>query len=237
MKKKLFKEIARINNFFTFHFNKINEFVKIINQKFKKISSFNKYLIFFITTLFLYLFYLSIPSLYDKGFIQAKLSKMITEEYNINLSLSSDINYNILPRPHILIKNSKFYTNDLTSPKELGQIKKIKIFISQKNFFDQKNIEIKSILINQANFSLKAEDLNYLIKFIEKKFSKKKLNINNSNFFYIDDNENVISIFPVKKLSLFFDEKKFQNFLSSRGKFFTMPYRFNWNKDFNKNIN
>ena len=74
MKKNIFKVIININNFFTFHFNKINEFLKFINQKFKNISSFNKYLIFVITILFVYLFYLSIPSLYDKGKIQTKLN-------------------------------------------------------------------------------------------------------------------------------------------------------------------
>ena len=79
MKNILFKKIAKINNFFVSLFNKINDFIKIINTKYKNISSFNRYLIFLITILFLYLFYLSIPSLYDKGFIQTKLNKMINE--------------------------------------------------------------------------------------------------------------------------------------------------------------
>jgi len=235
MKKNLFKTIAKINNFFTFHFNKINEFIKIINQKFKKISSFNKYLIFLITILFLYLFYLSIPSLYDKGILQAKLNKMINEEYNINLSLSSELIYNILPKPHLAIKNVKFYTSNIESPKELGQIKKIQIFISQKNFFKVENIKVKSISINDANFSFQREDLSYLGKFIEKKFSKKKLKIKNSNFFYIDNNDNVVSIYPIVKLNLFFDEKNLKNILVFKGKFFNMSYSLNWNKNFKNN--
>jgi len=183
MKKKIYREIARINNFFIFHFNKVNEFIKIINQKFKRISNFNKYLILLISILFFYLFYLSIPSLYDKGILQTKLNKMINEEYNINLSLSSELTYNILPKPHISIKNAKFYTNNLESPKELGQIKKIKIFISQKNFFKKDNIKVKLISINQANFSFQKKDLDYLNQYIKKKFSKKELKIKNSNFF------------------------------------------------------
>ena len=94
MKNIIYKKITKINNFFVFHFNKLNklnEFIKIINNKFKKISSFNRYLIFFITILFLYLFYLSIPSLYNRGDLQTKLNKMINEEYNVNISLSSDL--------------------------------------------------------------------------------------------------------------------------------------------------
>jgi len=236
MKKIILKKIAKINNFFVYHFNKINEFGKIINHKFKNISSFNKYFILIITSLFLYLFYLSIPSLYDKGFLQTQLNKMINEEFNINISLSSDLTYSILPKPHIEIKNVKIYTDNLDSPKELGQIKKIKIFISQKNFFEQKNIEIKSITINNANFSIRHEDIGILRKFIEKKLSKKKLKIRNSNFFYIDNNDDVISIFPISKLDLYFDEENSKNIINSQGLFFNIPYRLKWNKDFIKNI-
>ncbi len=237
MKKNIFKAIININNFFIFHFNKINEFLKFINQKFKNISSFNKYLIFVITILFVYLFYLSIPSLYDKGKIQTKLNKMINKTYNINLSLSSELTYNILPKPHILISNAKFFTNNLDAPKELGQIKKIRIFISQKNFFNKEKIKINYISIDQANFSFKKKDLFLINEYLNTKFSKKKLSIKNSKFFYLNSNDEVVSIFPIKKLTLFFDEKKKLNILESKGRFFTIPYIFNWTKNFEKNFN
>ena len=178
MKNIIYKKITKINNFFVFHFNKINklnEFIKIINNKFKKISSFNRYLIFFITILFLYLFYLSIPSLYNRGDLQTKLNKMINEEYNVNISLSSDLTYNILPKPHLKINNVKFYTNDLESPRELGQIKNLKVFISQKNLFKQEEIKINKISLNKSNFLFHQKDIIYLNKFIKKKFSKKKI--------------------------------------------------------------
>ena len=232
MKNIIFKNIAKTNNFFIDYFNKINEFIKIINHKFKNISSFNRYLIFLITLLFLYLFFLSIPSLYDKEPLQTKLNKIINEEYNINLSLSSEIQYNILPKPHFLIKNVKFFSNDNTLPKELGQIKKLKVFISQKNFFKKEIIEINSISLNTANFLIHQSDLKYFIKFFGEKFSHKKLNIKNSKFFYIDDNKNVISIFPISRLKLNYNNKDSKNLLISKGEFFTVPYSLNWNKDF-----
>ncbi len=237
MKNILFKKIAKINNFFVSLFDKINEFIKLINTKYKKISSFNRYLIFLITVLFLYLFYLSIPSLYDKGFVQIKLNNMINEEHNINLSLSPDINYNILPQPHIIVKNVKFFTNNLQAPKELAQIKKLKIFISQKNLFKMNNLKIKKIIFDEANFSIQREDFGYFNKFLEKKFSTKKISVTNSNFFYIDSNKNVIAIFPVLKFDLLFDEKNMKNLIFSKGDFFAIPYTLNWNKNFKKNLN
>ena len=196
----MLKKIVKINNFFIFYFNKINEFIKIINHKFKNISSFNRYLIFLITILFLYLFFLSIPSLYEKGLIQAKLNKKINEEYKINISLSSNLHYNILPKPHFVIENVKLYSGDLDAPKELAQIKKLKVYISQKYFLSKNKTEITSISINQANFKINQKDFKYLSDYLETKFSKKNFSINNSKFFYLDNEEDVISIFPVSKI-------------------------------------
>ena len=74
-----------------------------------KISNFNKYLILSITLLFLYLFYLSIPALYNKETLQKDLTKKLLNDFNINISLSSDIKYLILPSPHVLVRNVKIF--------------------------------------------------------------------------------------------------------------------------------
>ena len=237
MKNIIFKKIARINNFFVNVFNNVNEFIKIANHKFKNISSFNRYLIFLITILFLYLFFLSIPSLYEKGLIQAKLNKKINEEYKINISLSSNLYYNILPKPHFVIENVKLFSGDFDAPKELGQIKKLKVYISQKYFLSKNKTEITSISINQANFKINQKDFKYLGEYLETKFSKKKFYINNSKFFYLDNEENVISIFPVSKMLMKYDESEGINSLTSKGKLFTIPYLLDWSKNFNNKVN
>ena len=237
MKKGTFIKIARINNFFVIRFNKISEFVKSINHKYNNISSFNRYLIFFITILFLYLFFLSIPSLYDKGPLQIKLNKLINEEYNINVSLSSKIRYNILPKPHFIIENSKIYTNNLSSPQELGQIKKLKIFINQKNFLKKNIVEVSSVSLNDANFIIDKKKFKYIKKFMNDKFSKKKLSINSSKFFYNDDSGNVISIFPISRLKMVYKEKNSENLLTSEGELFAIPYSLMWKKNFSKELN
>ena len=103
------------------------------NIKFK-ISNFNKYLVLLISLLFLYLFYLSIPSLYDKGRLQKDLSNKLKNEFKINFSNSSEITYLILPSPHFLIKDAKIYNDNIDNPKELVQIKDLKIFIFKKVF-------------------------------------------------------------------------------------------------------
>ena len=59
------------------------------NNKFH-VSKFSKYLISAIVVLFIYIFYLSIPLLYDKNWIQNKIVTELGNEFNINLGNSFD---------------------------------------------------------------------------------------------------------------------------------------------------
>ena len=102
-KIKFPNKFAKLSNYFIDQFNKSKKPKKF---KFKNISNFSLSIILFISLLFLYLFYLSIPSLYDKGSLQKDLSSKLINEFNINFSISSEINYSILRSPHILIKNA-----------------------------------------------------------------------------------------------------------------------------------
>ncbi len=198
-----------------------------------KISNFNKYLILFITLLFLYLFYLSIPALYNKETLQKELTEKLLSDFNINISLSSDIKYLILPSPHILVKNVKIFDDNKDNPKELSQIKNLRIFISQKSLLNQKNIKITRFLIKDANFLIQKDDFEYLNNFINQKFSEKKINIKNSNIFFKDSNNETISIFNINNFKLFYDQNKLENLIISEGKLFKIPFTFQWNKKFN----
>ena len=104
---KTFKVVKYFN---TYVENKILIVQNKTNNLFKKkskVSNFNKILITLISILFVSLFYLSIPTLYNKTWVQNTLEKKLLENFKINFSISSDITYNILPTPHFLIKDSK----------------------------------------------------------------------------------------------------------------------------------
>ena len=184
-----------------------------------QISIFSKYTIVTISILFIYIFYLLIPLLYDKSWVQAKIISKLNTEFNISLSKTSDITYRILPEPHYLIKDSK------TS---LAKIKSLNVFISQKNFFDKNNINIKEVVINEANFYLLSENLKILYKNSNDKFSEKKIKINSSNIFFRDDLNEVNSIIKISKASLFFDDKNLLNILDLKGEIFNIPFRFKY---------
>ena len=185
------------------------------NDKFH-VSKFSKYLISAIVVLFIYIFYLSIPLLYDKNWIQNKIVTELGNEFNINLGNSFDFSYRILPKPHYLIRDSK------TS---LAEIKTLNVFISQNNFFNKDSIRINEVVIEEANFSLLSNDLKPLYKESENKFSKKKIKINDSNIFFKNNLNEVISIIKISSALLFFDEKNLFNLFDLKGEIFNIPFK------------
>ncbi|AAZ20838.1 hypothetical protein [Candidatus Pelagibacter communis] len=199
------------------------------NNKFH-VSTFNKYIITTIIILFTYIFYLLIPLLYDKNWIQNKVVTKLGNEFNINLSNSFDISYRILPKPHYLIRDSKI---------SLAEIKTLNVFISQNNFFNKDSIRINEVVIEEANFSLLSNNLKPLYKDSENKFSKKKIKINNSNIFLKDNLNEVISIIKISNAFLFFDEKNLFNLFDLNGEIFNIPFTLNYQNTINsqKNIN
>jgi hypothetical protein len=188
------------------------------NDKFH-VSNFSKYTIAAIIVLFVYIFYLLIPILYDKNWVQNKIVTKLSDEFNINLSNSFDISYRILPKPYYLIKDTKT---------TLAEINGLKIYISQNNFFNKDSIRISEVAIEEANFFLLKDNFKKFYKDNENKFSKKKIKINNSNVFFKDNLNEVISIIKISNAFLFFDEKNLFNLFDLKGEIFNIPFELNY---------
>ena len=109
-----------------------------------EISGFSKYLITFIALLFIYIFYLLLPILYDKSWLQSNIENKLLNEFKLNLSTSGDISYRILPAPHFLVKDSKILINKGKKIKSIAEIIDFKVFLSQKNFFNKEKMNIKN---------------------------------------------------------------------------------------------
>ena len=247
IKRTLLKYLNKTNNILSFKINSFNKYlISLINQIKKtllkhsdktnnilsfKISNFNKYLISLISLLFLSLFYLSIPTLYDKTWVQNTIEKKILNEFKINFSISSDFTYEILPVPNFTFKNVKIFTNDDENLDKLAEIKKLKIIISPKNFFNKDQFRIKKIQIQNANFSIKDNNLNYFRNFIDNNFLKKRIIIKNSNIFFKDKEDETISIMKINKLTFVYDQLKSINQVSLKGKVFKIPFVLEFNKN------
>ena len=191
-----------------------------------------KIVIFAFTSLFfLYLLYLSIPSLYDSGRVQKALYNNLVNEFGLNLSLSSDLTYRILPKPHFHIKDSKIFRERNEVLDEIGEIKDVRVFISQKNFFDKKRINIKEIALSRANFFFKRENINFIPNLLINDFPHKKINIKKSKFFFNDGNKSIIFIYTIDNLSLFENKKENIQQLRSNGELFKIPIKFFWQRN------
>ena len=206
-----------------------------------QISNFNKYLITLISLLFFYLFYLSIPVLYDKIWVQNNIEKQLLKEFKINFSTSSNISYRILPSPHFLFKDSRIFKKDGDKIVPLAEIKNLRVFVGQGNFFDKKKIMLKYVKIDNANFSLLRNDLKLLKNISNNKFSNKKIKINNSSIFFKDNSNATISIIRISKALLFLDDKNLFNLFNLKGEVFNIPFILNYKKNFDssnkENIN
>ena len=186
------------------------------NNKFQ-ISAFNKYLITFISLLFFYLFYLSIPVLYDKTWVQSNIESQLLKEFKINFSISSNISYRILPTPHFLIKDSKIFKETGDKKVSLSDIKNLKVFISQKTFFDKKKMILKYLKIDNANFLLSRDDFRLLRDNSNNKFSNKKIEIQKSNIFFKDKSNEIVTIIKIYKAFFFQDSENLINLFNLKG--------------------
>jgi hypothetical protein len=189
-----------------------------------KISSFNKYLITFIGLLFLYLFYLLTPLLYEKNWIQTSIESKLLDEFKLNLSSSAEIAYRILPAPHFIIKDSKILIDATKNQKSIAEIKYLKVFINQGNFFNKKKLSLKKVIISDANFSILRSDIKLLNNFRGSQFSNKKIKIINSNIFFKDNLDEIILIVKINKALLFFDYNKALNLFNLYGEVFNIPF-------------
>ena len=237
--KQIFEKILKYFNYsiktiLLKHSKKTNNILKY--KFFGRISNFNKYLIVLISLLFIYLFYLTIPTLYEKNWVQNTIEKKLLNEFKVNFSLSSEISYRILPAPNFSIDNVKILNENIDNPKVLSEIKNLKIFISQGNLFNKQKIEIKSVLINNANFSIQSKDFSFFQKLFNQKFSSKKIKIKSSNVFLKDSTNETLLINRIKKINLYNDKKNSLNIINLDGEIFNTPFTLKFTKDLeNKN--
>ena len=206
---------------------------RLQNQS-RKISFLNKLIIFSIVVLFSFLFYLSIPALYDYDRVQKQLKSQLFNEFNLNFKLSNKIQYKILPYPHFEVVDSIIFTDSKTNQKKLGEIKNLKLFISSASLFNQEKLKLKDIIIRDSSFFLNKNNRKYLNDYFVKKNFKNKLSIKKSKFF-LKKNDEIVSIFPVRNFILKYNEKELENQITASGVAFNSNFNLLSKKNFKDN--
>ena len=201
------KKLNKLN--FLFNLDKLSTFLG-----FKKIF-------WIITTFLIIVFsYLSLPYFYDSNNLESKIKNQIFNNLNVNLQITNNFTYSFFPKPNFIFKKTKFFNDKKT----LADVDHIKIFISPKYLLSPENIRIDDVVLNNVNFNLNNENYNFFIRLLSNNFSNFNFEINDSNIFYRNIENDVLFINKINQLKYYFDIKDKKNTLLANSEIFNIPY-------------
>ncbi len=222
--KKYFKNLKKLIVFqrFSLLLNKIKG-IKLTNFQ----IIFTAYAIIF--SIFLLL---SVPGLFNYEKKLKEIENSIAKEFKIYLENISEVKYRFVPAPHIIIKKSDLKLSK-NQKNKIAELKDVKIFLSLMELYNNKNIKIKKMVVNKSNFYFKDNDFLLLNEHLQKNITK-PIEIKNSNFFYVNKEDEVATISPIKYLSYFIDFQNKEKEFEVKGKLFDIDYNFKWKKNYQR---
>lgn len=182
-----------------------------INQKLKPIF-FLKYIITIFT--FLFAIYLIVPKVFNYEKKLVHLKKNLLKNYSIEVKEFSEINYNILPTPHLVFINSK-----LIIDKELinSYVKNFKIILNLGQIYNYQNIDIKKIILKNSEIDIELNNIENLIKYIAR--LDNKIYLKDSTVQFSNKNQKIVSLNNIK-----FNNNN-QNNILLKGRFLKKKFR------------
>ncbi len=219
----------RKTNFFVKYLNNINKFINSLLEKnlnkinFKNLSYLfknNKIILTIVALFVIFISYLLLPSFYKQSDISKVLNTELQKKLDLNFEFSKDIKYNFFPRPHFITTN--IIVNDEQT--KISKIKNFKIFISFDNLFSFKNIQIKDLIIENANFNINKKNYNFFLNLLNKSFKDGNLTIKKSNVFFRNLEDEVLFINKILKLKYFYEPKELKNIFYLDNEIFNIPF-------------
>ena len=201
-------------------------------RKRKKKNS-SKFILPSIIVFFTIILFLSLPFLLKFKSIQNIIEKKVSSEFKINLINLDDISFKIFPRPHYLVKKANLDLNIKDDKSSIIETNNLKIFISTKNIYSKKNINIEGIEIGNANIYFKIKDILDFRNHLYYKINK-PIYIKNSKFFLQDIKNKTILISPIRKMSYFINNKNNSKELKIKGNIFDVNYHSSWKRFYDK---
>ena len=223
---KFFKKIyLSINRLLEKYLNKLNL------DNLSNILRSNKVFVAFVAIVILSLSYLSIPHVYNKVEIGKQLENQISDKFGLNFNFKKSFEYNFYPRPHFIIEEISILEKGLN----ISDIKQLRIYVSLNNFFSSKNITIKEVVLENANFNFNKKNSDFFLKLLDNKYLSSKFRIKNSNVFFKNKEEEVLFVNKIIDMNYYYDTKELKNLVNSNNEIFNIPYFLTSKKD-NKKI-
>jgi len=212
---KYFKIINNsINSLLENNLNKLN--FKNLSYLFKN----NKLILIFVAVFVLFISYLLVPTFYKQTDVSKVLKAELQNKFNLNFKFSSNLKYNIFPRPHFTIADSNIFDDR----SEISKVNNLKIFVSLNNFFSLSDIEISDLIIDNANFDLNKKNYNFFINLLNQNFKNSNLIIKNSNIFFRNSEDEVLFINKIIKTKYYYEPKELKNIFYSENEIFNIPF-------------
>ena len=228
-------------NFFLKYFKDINNFINRLFEKnlnklnfknFKNLFINNKIVLTFVALFVIFLSYILLPTFYNQSEVSKELKTQLLEKFNLDFKLSKDLKYNIFPKPHFTTTNTEVFFKQ----NEISKVNKLKIYISLDNFFSLKNIKIRDLILDKANFNLDSKNYEFFIKSLDANLKNGNLTIINSNIFFRNLDNEVLFINKILKMKYYYDSKETKNILYAKNEIFNIPYSINIFSNFDKSI-
>ena len=230
--KKIKRQFLSINDLLESNFNNLTLFLS--NLKKNKLGTNGKVIIAIGVSIILFLSYFLLPTFNNKDKIRAEIKNHILQKYNINTSFNDELYYALIPFPHYVSKNVSI----LKDKRKIAKVKKMKIYISSKNFFDFNKILIKDIIFDNADFNIQLNDFEFFEKLLKTEPNENQIIFKNSNIFYENKFNEILFINKISNSRFFYDSNNLQNVLISNNKIFNLPFKVLIKNDkFNKIIN
>ena len=216
-------------NFFIKYLKNINFFINnLLEKNLNKLNSKNlsyliknnKIILAFVALFVVFVSYLLLPTFYNQSDVSKKLKNELESKFDLNFDFSEDIKYNFFPRPNFTTIN----TIIIDDQEEISKISKLKILIAFDNLFSIKNIEVKDIILENANFNINAKNYNFFLKLLDKNFKNGNLIIKDSNVFFKNLDNEVLFINKALKIKYYYDHKELKNIIYSENEIFNMPF-------------
>ena len=183
-----------------------------------------------IALVFLLLLYFTIPTFYNYENYEKEIQKKVSKDFKLNLKNISNITYLIVPAPHFLIEECDLYfAND--SNEKITTVKNLKINIYSKNLHKKDEIELKNINLNKLDLDLQYIDIKNFYNHLKYSITK-PIYFTNSNLFFREHNNEIISISKIKKFEYFSNLQNKEKQLNILGNLFGSDISLKWKKDY-----
>ncbi len=203
-----------INNLLEKNLNKLN--FKNFSFLFKN----NKIILTFVALFVVFITYLSLPTFFKQADISKVLKNELQNKFDLNFKFSQNIKYNFFPRPHF----STIESTILDNQHEISKINKLKIFLSIDNLFSIKNIKVRDLILENANFNINPKNHNFFLELLNKNFKDGNLTIKDSNIFFRHLDNEVLFISKIFKMKYYYEPKELKSTFYCENEIFNIPF-------------